>query len=415
VAPARWALSLPSVRIRLDRPPSPGTVAIDGDLGQAAFLPGAGRLLLGFGGRSTPVRLQLFDAALATLRPVSAPADFDGLAVLATARNAPVAAIGSFNGEWLFVRLDEAALTGREPLQPTFLSRVAEIFSKPRAPGHEPPPAALDPSGRFLFVASHGRREVLRCDLSLPDESPKVWYCAAPVTALTCTDNHVLIGLDDGSVHRQTLDAEGPSTDSLANVGGAPVALALLQTGMADEPAGVDVMRLGDGELLIVGRQDGTLLVHDGEHASSEFDLGGAPRRVVGLQEPAMALVRRTGERAEHDPKSSVTVAVLRRDGVFDIVGVPTGDGRSSFTPMSLLDRPLGAVDVRRHEIGIAGQSRRVAVVAPDPVSGGKRLEVRPFVLRTSATKAAADEEDKSRGSPPERGPETPEPMWAPT
>lgn len=418
ITAARWALGLPSIRIQLSEPPDIGTLSATEGLGQAAFLSDGRHLLLGFtqiGGRA---QLHLFDILLGTLRPVAMPLDFDGIATLTTARDAPIAVIGSRRGEWLLLRLDRAALELSASLQPTYLREVTQILDSQsealpgsrsrfvedaspnlseevRRTDHRaqaaqllPSPAAFDAAGRFLFISGRGRREILRCDLRQPEAAPTVWYGEVPVTALACSGDNVLVGLEDGRVQRQSMDASGLSPEPLAATGTAVAAVTLLQAG--PEPTGRDAYRLGLGETLVVGGEDGRILVHDGERALSEIVLRTPPRRLVGFTETAASVSRLNSDQPQAmEPAPSITLAALGRDGHLEILGMPVGnDAQPLFTPMSLLDAPLGAKDVRKHVVGLAGQSRRVAIVAPDPISGGIRLEVRPVVLRARAPEA---------------------------
>ncbi|TPK87365.1 hypothetical protein [Mesorhizobium sp. B2-4-17] len=397
ITPARWSLGLPSTRIRIADPGKP-----DGSLGMpewtlGAFYMGARHVLLAGGRPREQARLRLFDTLLGTMTPVATPADSTEITAIATAARVPVAVFASSSGQWYLLRLDPEASTVPDVLQPEILNVQLSMFGSSGDGAGRPPQVGIDPSGRFLFVGWPGQRELLRCQFGDLANRPTVWRFPAAVAAFAFVEETIFVGLAGGAIHSQPIDAAEFSESGLGkpfHIGGYPEAMAVVRLAASELADGRDAAGFETRDIVVAAREDGVLVCHDSERRLSEIPIDAVPRRIVPFADKKAALVIPVGS-AEPSREAGLSVALLGRDGSFDIVGMPLADptfasGRSAvFTAMSLLDRPVPAHDDRRRALAIAAQSSRVAIMVAGIAGGPARIEIRPLDYKLPSRETA--------------------------
>ncbi|RWP51076.1 hypothetical protein [Mesorhizobium sp.] len=385
IAPARWSLGLPSARMRLTESGQPGEFPGIPAATIGAFFAGARYMLLA-GERQGQATLELFDTLLCTRRQVSTPGDSVQVTAIATASKASVAAFGSPAGKWYLLRLDPEG-SNSEPLRPEPLETGLDMSPSSGYDATRPPQVGIDPQGRYTFVALPGRHELARCAISTSGERPTVWRFPAPVASIAFVEDTIFVGLSTGAVHSLPISTAELGTSSLEqafNVGSYPAAIAVARFSAARKNGDVDTTSVETRDILVAGREDGKLICHDGDRQLSEMYIGSVPRRVVAFVDRKAAFITPAGGR-ERPREAGICVAVLGRNGTFEIVGMPLADsppmsgGSPAFTAMSLLDRPLVASDGQRRAVAIAGQSSRLAILVAGSSGSAARIEVRPL------------------------------------
>jgi len=400
IVPARWSLGLPSTRNRIPESLRSLATWAAPNLPVSSFLTGR-HLLIGSGEPSEQARLSVFDTLRGAVAPVAIPADLSGVATIVTARGAPVAAIGSFAAEWYLLRVDPGESVGPAPLQPQNLYGLSTALGGPTARFDRPSPAAIDPAGRFLFVGWPGQNRMLRCRLDDLNATPTVWQLPQEVTSLGFLGETIFVGLAGGAIVSGAIEASAPPIrDGLAyEIGGDPTAMAVVHTD-GERPYAEREMVSSDlpDIVVIAGREDGTVVVHDGERQLAELRLGRSLRRIVAYPEKSAARVRHAiGAEPE---EAGLSVAILGQDGFFDIIGFPLRplaiDGSVPFTAMSLLDRRVAASDGTR-ALAIAAQSSLVALIVTGNTDSPGRIEVRPLdYALPAATRDSVEAEESA-------------------
>jgi hypothetical protein len=393
IEPAQWDVGLPEMRFRFrtELTPNKAEVPPSNLARQAAFLSSGNQVLVEGGFEDSASGLTLLDSTTLEREGLPWPPAWEfttqRIAGIWTARDADVAAILVPNNAAIVLRAKNGASTAALRVNDLEFDRFGEIpLSGPDTL------LALSPDGRLL-VAQRDESTLLLIEVSsgrlldrLTDKGKQRF------SALTFPRQGLLIAaLANGTI--LSIDVSETSLrvkESSWSVGAGPVAIAALQPEQENGP-------------LVVAFEDGKVALLDVASSesgfTSEVQLRWRARRIIPFGDrPAVYLPRRTSftefSSGAQSTEAGISVAVLGRDGEFDIVGLPLpreqDDGpqgtvlaENSFAPLSLLNRDFRPARDGMAVIAIAGQNRRIALVR------GSHLEVRPLVYHQSEGAAA--------------------------
>ena len=402
VFPARWTVGPPEIRVKyrsrsdapsaqsaIARSPGPSeerSDAVPVEQPSAAFLPDGRVLVYGSFAAADPGQIMLIDAVSLQRHTFARPDAVDAIIDISTAREANVAAFLDPGRQPLVLRPKREA-AARAPLQDTHeFERVGDV-SLPRDP---PGLLVVSPDGEWL-VAQMAEEELLLINVASGQQSNRLQMTAA-ISALSFPQtNAMIVGLRDGTILPIRIEGSMEALSSLGRITGVPTALAAVQP---DKPDGPLVIAVEDGRIMLVEHPPNT---PGSLFPRSEKRLRWIARRVIPFADRPAARTKSPDRSRGAWRETGLSVAVLGKQGEFDIIGLPAPDDAPadsdipSFTPLSLLDRDIRPARDWMRVIAVAAQSRRIAVLRAG------HIEVRPLTYRPAQAgpveRAAAEAE----------------------
>jgi hypothetical protein len=392
IEPAQWDAGQSEMRFRFRTEPTPNKSETPsfGLSRQAAFLSSGNQVLVEGVFEDSTSALTLLDSTTLEREALPWPPAWEftaqKIAGIWTAREADVAAILVPNNAAIVLRPKKEALTAALRANDFEFDRFDDI----RLSGPDTL-LALSPDGRHL-IAQQDASTLLLIEISSGRVLDQLTQEEQRFSALTFPRQGLLIAaLANGRILLiEVSETSLRAKESSWSVGTGPVAVAAVQ---AEQETGPLVVAFDDGRVALID------LTFSGSGLTSEVRLRWRARRIIPFGDrPAVYLPRRnpfTGFSGEAQAtEAGISVAVLGRNGEFDIVGLPLppreqGDRpegtaiRQNFAPLSLLNRDFRPARDGIEVIAVAGQSRRIALVR------GSHLEVRPLVYHRSEGAAA--------------------------
>lgn len=416
VEPAQWDVGLPEMRFRFrtgnstDRTSATSeatpTQAPPGLTGQAAFLSSGNQVLIEGAFEDSKSTLTLLDSTTLEREGLPWPPAWEfttqKIAGIWTARDADVAAILVPNNGAIVLRPKNGASSATLRANDFEFERFDDI----RLSGPDTL-LALSPDGRHL-VAQRDESTLLLIEVSSGRELDQLTQEKQRFSALTFPRQGLLIAaLANGRILPiEVSETSLRAKESSWSVGTGPVAIAAVQGEQESPPL---IVAFEDGRVALVD------LSFSGSGFTSEVRLRWRARRIIPFADRPAVYSRRSDPFTEfsseaQSTEAGISVAVLGREGEFDIVGLPlprAQDDRlqgavmseSNFTPLSLLNRDFRPARDGMRVIALAGQSRRIALVR------GSHLEVRPLVYHRSEGAAADVSTPTTTPAPPSRVP----------
>jgi hypothetical protein len=412
VHPAQWDVGFPEVRVTYaqrdasQRQDPSGNSIFDGILtrsvvgpNHAAFLSNGHHVVVDSDfDSSAGISVTLLDSATLERQPLEWPGSDGEIAGIWTARDANVAAF-LVPGRPAIVLRPKGAASESTPLMRENLE-LATVGDAPL--GGPETLMAVSPQGDWL-VAQQNDTTLLLIDTSTGRLRDQI-STKTRVSALTFPQSQfVIAALVDGTLLSIDI-GEGKMRvgDPLVQVGGEPVAIAVLQPDQRNGP-------------MVIAFEDGSIMLFEPGRSTIEqrpaIRLRWPARRIIPFADrPAVQVTLQkrspddfTGSSARASPsETGISVAVLGRKGEFDIIGLPFQNaesdavieatrgsfqgGAGSFSPLSLLNRDFRPARDGIRVIAVAALSRRIAVVRAGA------FEVRPLIYQRAKAPRAAKE-----------------------